>query len=326
MVTHRPQGYYPTGSLQDEAAIHEMFDDVTKPPGLTLSNDLDRLFDPSLSLEFGPSQTSVATTPDGNPGAHGKKRAREEFDLQLAKAIAESRGIGDEAKPWACPFHKAYPDTYPDCYNVDSNRIGDVRLHIKRRHMPSYCLSSCGEEFRGEEKFKLRDAHMAEKKCQKKDFKLPPGLSREQWDSVCRDGQERAYYNKLVRDTSTADVVRWYYIFDTCLPGQPHPKSPYKVDEYIRRSGNHVQLFISFIEQGGIVNGVHGNINTAQLIQIQRRVMDEFLKFREDGVQIPTGPTCINPRDTLLEPDQMSRGPMLRDESLGDVGRNETGA
>ncbi|KAK3353773.1 hypothetical protein B0T25DRAFT_220903 [Lasiosphaeria hispida] len=263
---------------------------------LCLKLGLARAYDLVVSFQTNtaPAISVIANIPVAS-GNRGTKRSQEEARPADGVAAKRHQKAQDGPELWDCPFHKAHPEAHPNCLKSGLGRISDVRLHVKRKHAPVYC-PRCGQRFYKDNKIEELDAHVAERAakdsknpCQQKQFKPPPTVSREQWQSICDDAKNKAHYNKFDNKT-IADERRWYQIHAICFPNGTKPESPYKECEHVRRTKLDIQ---SFTLQGGIdheVSKFHGNlnINKAVLQQFGHSTLDSYRAYVEGGGEVAT--------------------------------------
>ncbi|KAI0897856.1 hypothetical protein F4806DRAFT_507633 [Annulohypoxylon nitens] len=114
----------------------------------------------------------------------------------------------------ACPFYLADNIRHWNCHGFGFTRIGDMRQHIKRKHVPPLHCPTCGEEFRD---LSSRDDHIDARACQESYFPRT-------WATLDMLDELDNTANRL---NSHSDEERWYIIWDIMFPGRARPPSPY---------------------------------------------------------------------------------------------------
>ncbi|KAK8024646.1 hypothetical protein PG993_012712 [Apiospora rasikravindrae] len=142
-----------------------------------------------------------------NPDRQGNKSNRDATSV----ASAESRQSPGASLPTLLPGQMG------EVCNHQCKRIGDVRLHLWRRHRQILHCPVCGLTFDSEE---ASEAHITQRTCVPAGF-YHPGMTRDQWGDICARAQAGPH------TVNGGDEERWFQIWDILFPGQPRPRSPY---------------------------------------------------------------------------------------------------
>ncbi|KAI0885145.1 uncharacterized protein GGS22DRAFT_162880 [Annulohypoxylon maeteangense] len=163
---------------------------------------------------------SSASKKYGNSKRQRGKRSRGDPPDRRGGKRSPSSKRGDESQlTFACPYYYADKERHWYCHRFAFWRIGDVRQHIKRKHIsPIYC-PVCGDEFRSDA---LRDEHINAQTCQHHDFP-------HSWATAEQISSMDMAANEL---NSSSDEERWFTIWDIMFPDRQQPPSPYISDTY----------------------------------------------------------------------------------------------
>ncbi|OTA92612.1 hypothetical protein M434DRAFT_387044 [Hypoxylon sp. CO27-5] len=172
----------------------------------TTSNGASTLPSSGSSKNHGNSKRQRGKRSDGDrPGRRGSKRT----------PVPNAPGHGDTSGPhWACPFYLHNRQENWRCLGFRLKRIGDVRQHIRRKHVVPIHCPICGAEFANEN---LRIEHINASYCQQHLFNLP-GATVDQIVAMKRAADD---------GNASTDVERWFEIWRILFPGIPEPESPY---------------------------------------------------------------------------------------------------
>lgn len=150
----------------------------------------------------------------GGGGGSGEDPDRGNGRPERSKPSAKKSDKTERKRKLACPM---FLNNLSEHRCKGYLRVGDVRLHIFRKHMqPKHC-PNCGTTFKGVQAEASRDAHVRSRNCILTIIDCP-GVTRDQWTQIC----ERA------KDTDPGgEVSRWRTIWGILFPGVKQPVSPY---------------------------------------------------------------------------------------------------
>lgn len=138
------------------------------------------------------------------------------------------------ARILACPFWKLDSQTHRACFRMKLSRIGDVKLHLNRKHKQpasEYC-QRCWIAF---ENKAHKNAHLSDdsgQTCRYNPAARPAGIDNAMAVSLSK---------KSKRDQSIED--RWFAIWDIVFPDQARPTSPY-IDDSLTEDATQLQEII----------------------------------------------------------------------------------
>lgn len=138
------------------------------------------------------------------------------------------------ARILACPFWKLDSQVNRACFRMKLSRIGDVKLHLNRKHKQpasEYC-QRCWIAF---ENKAHKNAHLSDEsgqRCRYNPAARPAGIDNAMAVSLSK---------KSKRDQSIED--RWFAIWDIVFPDQPRPSSPY-IDDSLTEDATQLQEII----------------------------------------------------------------------------------
>ncbi|KAK5657203.1 hypothetical protein OQA88_3261 [Cercophora sp. LCS_1] len=117
----------------------------------------------------------------------------------------------------ACPFAKKNPHIYFDCltFKFDSRRAGDLKQHLRRKHLHRYC-ARCGEAFDYDQEEEWA-AHTRERACQE-GIRVKPDLDEDQWERITKKGDPTG--------RKVDHIERWHNIWSILFPGEPRHENP----------------------------------------------------------------------------------------------------
>ncbi|KAF4945649.1 hypothetical protein FGADI_11771 [Fusarium gaditjirri] len=203
----------------------------------------------------------------------------------------------------ACPYWKADPGKYWDCFLKKNDTIAHLKQHLTRRHTPKYYCQICYETFK---EFDLFDSHALARSCTRGPSAKLEGISQQQ-------------KNQLSLKSKGSVEQQWYTVWSILFPDMEPPATIYihstqsedfcRIQEFAQREG--VAIMLDELESNGIVVRPDAS---AQLLRstVQRAMVSIFRSYairREQSSEISEEPSV----GQALEPDD---GVSLRQESI----------
>lgn len=219
----------------------------------------------------------------------------------------------------ACPFWKLDSQINKAYFRMKLSRIGDVKLHLNRKHKQSaseYC-QRCWIAF---ENKAHKDAHLSDdsgQSCRYNPAARPAGIDNAMAVSLSK---------KSKRDQSIED--RWFAIWDIVFPDQPRPSSPY-IDDRLTEDATQLQEIIvnrwpsilaSILdENGGSVPSTDADrLAREHLIRVTlARLSDEF---SAEQAQMRTARSASSHRS----PESQTTSSSTRTDSVIDTGSDQS--
>lgn len=139
---------------------------------------------------------------------------------------------------FACPYSKRYPVIFSHCCTKKLRRIGDVKQHLRRRHVSRSLCTHCRAVFDAAEDTGVVTTQTAQHDCSS--CQAPQvilnGITQEKQDRIFRKHHGRMSHEE-----------QWYLIFDILFPGEARPASPYHDPELLETA----QSLVNFVERHG---------------------------------------------------------------------------
>ncbi|KAI0103744.1 hypothetical protein GGR51DRAFT_561677 [Nemania sp. FL0031] len=230
-----------------------------------------------------PSYASQAGYP--GPGGRASNYANEGYSRQGQDGDGQPPqgqdqhlpGLPTTGLPFACPFYRLNPVEHQNCLPLTLSRIGDVRQHIKRRHIQPIFCPRCGSIFQDNAR---RDAHM--ESCRANlNPPAPAGMTPEQLTDM----------NNAARRRDPNPAARWYEIWDIMSHNQERPSSPYvDVAAERRRIGTHAAIqaiFAQYRQSGNLLRFSFNFFNGVDMQATLGALLDDILDFNDHRMSYP---------------------------------------
>ncbi|KAF5683516.1 hypothetical protein FDENT_7127 [Fusarium denticulatum] len=212
----------------------------------------------------------------------------------------------------ACPYWKADPRKYWDCFLKKNDTIAHLKQHLTRRHTPKYYCQICYETFRD---FDLFDSHALERSCTRGPSAKLEGISQQQ-------------KNQLSLKSKGSVEQQWYTVWSILFPHMETPATIYiystqsedfcRIQEFAQREG--VAIMLDELESNGLV--VRPDASNQQLRSTVQRAMVSIFRSYSNGGEA----SCSEAEDPILsQAAELGHGVSLQQESTteGQIGHGD---